>query len=80
MLSASPLRRGSKPGFYHGYIHVRTDLGSMVVPIDVTVVNGGVYPEPREVDFGTLTDAAEARELVVSLINRWEATCTCSSG
>lgn len=42
----------------------------MVVPIDLTVVRGGVYAEPRDIDFGTLTKPDERREISVALYNR----------
>lgn len=53
-----------------GYVHIRTDGKSMVVPIELQVSRGGVDPRPSEVDFGVLTSPLERRQASISLFNR----------
>ncbi|CAN0560205.1 unnamed protein product, partial [Ectocarpus sp. 12 AP-2014] len=52
-----------------GYVHIRTDGESMVVPVELHVSKGGVDPSPLEVDFGVLTSSLERRQASVSLYN-----------
>lgn len=52
-----------------GYIHIRTDGQSMVVPVELHVSRGDVDPSPSEVDFGVLTSSLERRQASVSLFN-----------
>ncbi len=52
-----------------GYVHIRTDGNSMVVPIELHVSRGGVDPRPSVVDFGVLTSPLERRQASVSLFN-----------
>jgi hypothetical protein len=41
----------------------------MVLPIELNVVKGGVYPDPKEVDFGILTTPDHVRRVAISLLN-----------
>ncbi|CAM9979022.1 unnamed protein product, partial [Discosporangium mesarthrocarpum] len=59
-----------RPGTYKGYIHVRTNQISMVIPVSLVVTRGGIHPSPVEVDFGVLTIPEEKRKASVSLQNR----------
>ncbi|CAN0470847.1 unnamed protein product, partial [Ectocarpus sp. 8 AP-2014] len=56
-------------GEFQGYVHIRTDGESMVVPVELHVSKGGVDPSPLEVDFGVLTSSLERRQASVSLYN-----------
>ena len=43
----------SIPGSYNGYVHVKTDKDNIVLPIDLTVLKGGLFASPSNIDFGT---------------------------
>lgn len=38
------------PGKYHGYVHIKTTKGDSVVPVDISVLRGGLVPEPQSFD------------------------------
>jgi len=57
------------PGAYAGYVHVKTDRESMVLPVELEVLEGGLHPTPKEFDFGILTSPKERRSVPISLMN-----------
>lgn len=57
------------PGRYQGYVHIVTDRDKIVLPVELIVLEGGLYPRPEILDFGILTQVAEKRELNLWLLN-----------
>ena len=49
------------PGYYNGYLHVKTDHDNMVLPVEFQVLEGGVYFAQDIIDFGLLTAVAEQK-------------------
>ena len=35
------------PGQYRGYVHVKTDMDNMVIPVDITVLPNGLHTMPE---------------------------------
>lgn len=57
------------PGFYQGYVHIKTDHDNMVVPVEIEVLEGAVYSVAQTLEFGTLTSVNEKRTLDLKLFN-----------
>ncbi len=54
----------SIPGSYNGYVHVKTDKDNIVLPIDLTVLKGGLFASPTNIDFGTITSSGISENAV----------------
>lgn len=48
---------------------MKTDHDNMVVPVDFTVLKGGLHLNPKEIDFGIITLQEERRVIHISLLN-----------
>lgn len=57
------------PGKHTGFVHVKTDIDNMIIPVEIHVMKGGIHRSPEELDFGTLTSSTDKRSLSVSLLN-----------
>lgn len=57
------------PGPFNGYVHVKSDLENMVIPVELHVLKGGLHPTPKNFDFGILTSPDEKRLVSISLLN-----------
>jgi hypothetical protein len=60
--------RSHTPGTYRGFLHVKTNLDNLVVPIDIVVLSGGLHAMPEELHFGA-TVPGEAHTIPVTLLN-----------
>lgn len=65
-----------EPGDYHGYVHIRTDKGKSVVPVDVTILEAGLQPSIPTVDFGVLTSSTEENVVQFKLRNNGKLNVT----
>ena len=59
----------TRAGRHMGFVHVRTNVDTLVVPVEVNVMKGGVHRWPDLLDFETLTSSSEKRELNISVLN-----------
>lgn len=57
------------PGFYQGYVHIKTDHDNMVLPVEVDILEGAVYAVHPTLEFGTLTSVSERKSLDIRLHN-----------
>ena len=57
------------PGFYAGYVHLKTDKDNIVIPVDIQVLEGGLHASPETVDFGVLTREGEFSRVELKLLN-----------
>eukprot|EP01041_Mallomonas_annulata_P004107 gene4107-8163_t len=57
------------PGNYHGYVHIRTDKGKSVVPVEVSILEGGLRSMDPVIDFGTMTSQGDEKSIELRLIN-----------
>jgi hypothetical protein len=57
------------PGSYSGYVHVKTDRENIVLPIDMTVLEGGLFPTPEIVDFGLIQNLRETKTVPFYILN-----------
>ena len=57
------------PGQYSGYVHIKTSLDNLVVPVEINVLRGGVYAYPSIIDFGTIYRETQTRSALVSIVN-----------
>ena len=57
------------PGFYQGYVHIKTDHDNMVLPVEMEVLEGAVYSVQQTLEFGTLTSVNEKKTLDLKLFN-----------
>lgn len=66
------------PGKHSGLVHVAYGIvngtieGTLVIPVEVEVVHGGLFTHASEFDFGTLTVLGERRELPIVVTNLGE--------
>lgn len=60
---------GTNPGKHTGFVHVRTDVDTLVIPVEVHVIKGGIHRLPELLDFETLTSAKARKEVTLSLLN-----------
>ena len=60
--------RSHTPGPYRGFLHIKTDLDNLVVPIDIVVLTGGIHASPEKLDFGA-TVPGEGHTIPISLLN-----------
>ena len=54
-------------GKYVGYVHLNTDVASMIVPVEITAVDGGVHRHPQALHFGVLSQPTELTTLPLTL-------------
>ena len=59
----------SVPGSYLGYVHLKTDRDNIVIPVDVQVLEGGLYSTPEAIDFGVLMNPGDVSEVQLLLMN-----------
>ena len=54
-------------GRYQGYVHVKTSRENMVLPVQVTVLSGGIHTTPESLNFGIVTkpDAIVTRSIAM---------------
>jgi hypothetical protein len=64
------------PGFYSGYVHIKTDRDNIVLPVEMHVVEGGVYPAVEQLNFGVLTTLHEKKRLQLAVFNSWSSSIT----
>ncbi|KAK3278976.1 hypothetical protein CYMTET_13119 [Cymbomonas tetramitiformis] len=57
------------PGKYLGLVHVKTLRDTIIMPVDIHAIKGGIYRNPEEIDFGTLTTVDERQYRTISLLN-----------
>lgn len=57
------------PGSYNGYVHIKTDRENIVLPIDMTVLEGGLFPTPEIVDFGLIQSLQEIKTIPFYILN-----------
>lgn len=57
------------PGNYNGYVHLRTDKDTIVVPVELSVLDGGLHSIPAFVDFGHLTAVDETVSISLEVLN-----------
>jgi len=60
---------GTNPGIHTGFVHVRTDADTLVIPIELNVIKGGIHRIPDVLDFETITSAKGRAERRLSLLN-----------
>ena len=56
-------------GRYQGYVHVKTSRENMVLPVQVTVLSGGIHTTPESLDFGVITKADSIETRSISMLN-----------
>ena len=50
------------PGRYDGYLHIKTNFDDMVIPVDISVIKGGLSAFPPSLEFETYsTDRVRRR-------------------
>lgn len=59
----------SMPGFYSGYVHLKTDKDNIVIPVELQVLEGGLHASPEFIDFGVLTRAGDMSTVDLKLMN-----------
>ena len=59
----------TRAGRHIGFVHVRTNVDTLIVPLEVHVMKGGVHRWPDLLDFETLTSAKEKTELNITVLN-----------
>eukprot|EP00602_Paraphysomonas_sp_CaronLab_P009929 CAMPEP_0185036516 /NCGR_PEP_ID=MMETSP1103-20130426/29610_1 /TAXON_ID=36769 /ORGANISM="Paraphysomonas bandaiensis, Strain Caron Lab Isolate" /LENGTH=2155 /DNA_ID=CAMNT_0027574075 /DNA_START=29 /DNA_END=6496 /DNA_ORIENTATION=- len=59
----------SAPGFYSGYVHIKTNKDNIVIPAELTVLEGGLHASPETLDFGAFTSSSEPVTLELTLLN-----------
>jgi hypothetical protein len=59
----------SIPGFYSGYVHLKTDKDNIVIPVELQVLEGGLHASPEFIDFGVLTRAGDMSTVDLKLMN-----------
>jgi len=57
------------PGKFRGLVHVKTEAGTLIMPVDVHAIKGGIYRYPEELGFDTLTKTNEKSARRLSLVN-----------
>ncbi len=62
------------PGAYQGFVHIKTDRDNMVLLVELTVLEGGVYAIPETVQFGVLTSVSERKTVDLWLLNSGDDT------
>lgn len=60
--------RSHTPGPYRGFLHIKTNLDNLVVPIDIVVLNGGIHAMPEQLHFGAIVPG-EPHMIPVTLLN-----------
>ena len=60
--------RSHTPGPYRGFLHIKTNLDNLVVPIDIVVLQGGIHAMPEQLHFGA-TVPGEVHTIPVTLLN-----------
>jgi hypothetical protein len=63
------INKALMPGDHKGYLHVRTNRDNIVLPVEMQVLEGGVYVLGDSVDFGLLTSVAEQRSMELRLLS-----------
>ena len=53
---------GTRGGRHRGFVHVRTNIETLVIPVEVHVMNAGVHLFPDLLDFETLTSKMEKKK------------------
>jgi len=59
----------TRAGEHKGFVHVRTNIDTLVVPVEVQVIKGGVHRWPQLLDFKTLTSSKEKQERQITVLN-----------
>ena len=59
----------TRAGEHKGFVHVRTNIDTLVVPVEVQVIKGGVHRWPDLLDFKTLTSSKEKQERQITVLN-----------
>jgi hypothetical protein len=60
--------RSHSPGNYRGFLHIKTSLDNLVVPIDIIVLKGGIHAMPEYLEFGA-TVPGQMNTIPVTLLN-----------
>ena len=60
------------PGKYQGYVHVKTNYDTMIIPLEIIVIRGGILRTPEELHFGTLLAFSDTATLPLALLNSAE--------
>lgn len=57
------------PGYYTGYVHVKTNFDNIVIPVELKVLDGGLHVTPQVINFGVLTNIHDISSVNISLLN-----------
>eukprot|EP00937_MAST-01D_sp_MAST-1D-sp2_P001611 g1611.t1 len=68
--------KSHSPGHFTGYVHVKTDRDNMVLPVELTVLKGGLHPSPSVLDFGVVSAGRPTTTMHVSFVNSGPAPLT----
>lgn len=49
------------PGLFQGFVHIRMDRHSLLVPVTINVIKGGLHFSPAVADFHTLVTPSQSR-------------------
>jgi hypothetical protein len=56
-------------GYYHGFIHLHTNKDKMIIPVEMELKNGGLFPSFRELPFGLFTKKGEKKLIELTFWN-----------
>ena len=59
----------TRPGRHTGFVHARTNVDTLIIPVELNVIKGGVHRWPDLLDFETVTSKHEKRELNITVLN-----------
>jgi hypothetical protein len=66
----SLIMTSSLSGYYTGYVHIKTNYDNLVLPVELTVVEGGgLHVTPTSINFGILTNVQDFSVVNISLFN-----------
>ena len=58
-----------KPGLYQGYVHIKTDVENLVLPVSIQVLQGGVHALPERLRPTTITRENSITDVHINLLN-----------
>ena len=58
-----------KPGLYQGYVHIKTDVENLVLPVSIQVLQGGVHALPERLRPNTITREGSITDVHINLLN-----------
>eukprot|EP00817_Percolomonadidae_sp_ATCC50343_P000223 CAMPEP_0117423540 /NCGR_PEP_ID=MMETSP0758-20121206/4137_1 /TAXON_ID=63605 /ORGANISM="Percolomonas cosmopolitus, Strain AE-1 (ATCC 50343)" /LENGTH=1064 /DNA_ID=CAMNT_0005206777 /DNA_START=927 /DNA_END=4117 /DNA_ORIENTATION=+ len=65
--------RAKQPGKYQGFVHIKTNVDTIIVHIEFNVQKNGIHPLTEIINFGTLTKDKEivSRDIILLNINQY---------